>query len=379
MAAAEDPRPVVVVTGALAPYTHVLYNDLARGLDRPLRVLVCSAGETSRLWRLDQDRAYGFEVLPGLRWHRSTVVNHYANPSVARRLLALRPAALVLNDFSPTMLVAASVARLRGIPYGLRTDGVPETDPGRGWGPRGLIRRIVAGGAAFGIGPSQGSRALLESCGLAGPFSLSPLLPAWQPSSEPPAEGRPHDVLFCGSLNDEVKGARFFTDVVLGCAERGRRLSVRVAGEGPLRGEMESRFRSAGLEARFDGFLQQDRLAEAYASARLFHFPSRNDVWGIVVQEALQSGTVVVASPHAGAARELVAAEGAGLVLPLDRDAWIRATIDLLADEARCSALRAAGRRALRAYTPARARDAYLDRLGPVLRPGAGHIAAHPC
>ena len=76
---------------------------------------------------------------------------------------------------------------------------------------------------------------------------------------------------------------------------------------------------------------------------------------------------------------ERLATEGAGLVLPLDRDAWIRATIDLLADEARCSALRAAGRRALWAYTPARARDAYLDRLGPVLRPGAGHIAAHPC
>lgn len=379
MAAAETPRPVVVVTGALAPYTHVLYNDLARALDRPLHVLACSAGETSRLWRLDQDRAYRFEVLPGLRWHRSTVVNHYANPSVARRLMVLRPAAVVLNDFSPTMLIAAAVARLRGIPYGLRTDGVPETDPGRGWGPRGLIRRIVAGGAAFGIGPSQGSRALLESCGLSGPFALSPLLPAWQVPAEPPTEGRPYDVLFCGSLNDAVKGARFFTDVVLACAALGRRLSVRVAGEGPLRGEMEGRFQSAGLEARFDGFLQQDRLAEAYASARLFHFPSRNDVWGIVVQEALQCGTVVVASPHAGAARELVAAEEAGLVLPLDQDAWSRATLDLLANEGRCAAFRAAGRRALRAYTPARARDAYMDQLDAVLRPSAGQAAARSC
>jgi glycosyltransferase involved in cell wall biosynthesis len=152
-----------------------------------------------------------------------------------------------------------------------------------------------------------------------------------------------------------------------------------VAGEGPLRGEMEDRFRSAGLEARFDGFLQQDRLSEAYASARLFHFPSRNDVWGIVVQEALQCGTVVVASPHAGAARELVAADGAGLVLPLDLDAWICATLDLLADAGRCAAFRAAGRRALRAYTPARARDAYIDRLDAVLRPSAGQAAAQSC
>ncbi len=363
-------RPVVIVTGAIAPYTHVLYERLARALARPLHVLACSAREASRQWSLEEPRHYRLEVMPGLRVYRSTVTNHYANPSVFLRLAALRPKAMVLNDFSPTMLMAALAARALGIPYGLRTDGVPEIDPGEGSPTRRLIRTVLAKGAAFGIGPSQGSIALLERYGLAGPLAVSPLFPAWQPVGSPvPAARRTYDLLFCGTLNDEMKGARFFTDVVLGCAARGHQLAVRVVGDGPLRGEMEARFAAAGMAARFDGFLQQDALAEAYGSARLFHFPSRGDVWGIVAQEALQSGTVVISSPHSGVAREVVGPMGCGLVLPLEPEAWITATLGLLADPARGEALRSAGVAALATLTPERACRAYLSLLQPLLAP----------
>ncbi|MFE1601180.1 glycosyltransferase family 4 protein [Methylobacterium sp. ID0610] len=355
------PRPVVVVTGALAPYTHRLYEHLAGELDRPLHVLSCTPREAARQWVVPAPRHYRHAVLPGLRWHRDSIRNLYVNPAVVPRLLALRPAALVLNDFSPTMGFAAAAARLRGIPYAIRTDGVPETDPGGRSRPHRLLRRGIVSGAAFGLGPSAGSARLLARYGLAADrFALSPLFPAWSPAAAPPpGAARPYDLLFCGMLNEAVKGARFFTEVVLGCLARGRRLSVRVAGDGPLRSEMEARFAEAGVPARFDGFLSQDALAETYASARLFLFPSRGDVWGIVVQEALQSGATVLASPHSGVARELLEAEGCGIVRPLDRDAWIAATLELLDDPARRSALRAAAAAVLPRYTPEGAASGY--------------------
>jgi glycosyltransferase involved in cell wall biosynthesis len=356
------------VTGALAPYTHLLYTLLAEVLDHPLHVLACSARETARQWSLDENRRYGFEVLPGLRWHRDTVTNHYANPSVITRLLALGPAVAILNDFSPTMALAAAFARLRGLPYGVRTDGVPETDPGTRSGVHRLLRRAVIPGAVFGLGPSLGSRDLLQNYGLKGPFGLSPLFPAWRPH-EAPSEERRFDLLFCGSLNEEVKGARFFTDVVVDCAARGTTPRVRIVGDGPLREEMRGRFAEAGVDAHFDGFLQQEALAEAYGSARLFLFPSRGDVWGIVVQEALQSGTVVVASPHSGVARELVQPHRCGLVLPLDVAAWTEAVLALLADQAAQAQLRAAGRVAMRDFSAERAAAAYSSTL-------AAHLGA---
>lgn len=366
-------RPVVVVTGALAPYTHVLYERLgarlAEGFGRRLHVLSCTPRESARQWVLAPPLRYRHAVLPGLRWHRSSIRNLYLNPAVVPRLAALAPAALVLNDFSPTMLMAAGAARLRRIPTLIRTDGIVETDPGRGSVPHRLLRRAIVGGAAAGLGPSEGSRDLLVRYGLAPErFFLSPLFPAWTPPAPPPPDSkRPYDLLFCGMLNEEVKGARFFTEVVLGCLARGRRLSVRVAGDGPLRGEMEARFAQAGLAAHFDGFLGQEALAETYASARLFLFPSRGDVWGIVVQEALQSGTPVLASPHSGVATGLLTPNGCGAVRPMDVAAWVEATLALLDDAGQRRDLREAAELVMPRYTPEAAVEGYIDALRPFL------------
>ncbi|AWN54344.1 glycosyltransferase [Methylobacterium sp. 17Sr1-1] len=365
-----DPdRPVVVVTGALAPYTQVLYRALAAALDRPLAVLACAAREPARQWELAAADGYGFEVLPGLRWHRDAVRNLYVNPGVVTRLAWLRPAAVILNDFSPTMAMAALAARALRIPYAIRTDGVPETDPGTRSPAHRALRRAIVPGAAFGLGPSEGSRALLAGYGLAPEAVLrAPLFPAWTPAPPlPGSEDRPYDVLFCGILNEEVKGARFFTDVMRACAAAGRPLRVRVAGDGPLRAEMAARLAEAGIPARFDGYLAQGALAEAHASARLLLFPSRGDVWGIVVNEALQSGASVLASPHSGAARELLEARGCGTVRPMEVEDWARTTLALLDDPDRRARLRRAAERAMPDFSLDRAVAAYREGLASVV------------
>lgn len=369
VAEARGRHPVVVVTGALAPYTHVLYERLAERLDRPLHVLSCTPREAARQWVVETPRLFRHEVLPGLRWHRDAVRNLYVNPAVVPRLAGLSPAALVLNDFAPTMLMACAFARLRRIPYLIRTDGVPETDPGQRSAAHRWLRRSIVSGAQGGIGPSPGSARLLARYGLpAGRFAAAPLFPAWTPPGPPPPDGeRPYDLLFCGILNEAVKGAGFFTEVVLGCLARGRRLRVRIAGDGPLRAEMEARFAGAGIEAQFDGYLGQDALSAVYASARAFLFPSRGDVWGIVVHEALQSGTPVLASPHSGIARDLLATHACGEVRDLVPEAWIEATLSLLDDDARRRTLREATARALPHYTAEVAVQAYLDGLRPIL------------
>lgn len=367
MPAAE--RPIVVVTGALAPYTQVLYRALAARLDRPLIVLACTAREPARQWELAAADGYGFSVLPGLRWHRDAVRNLYVNPSVVSRLAALRPSVLILNDFSPTMAMAALAARILGIPYGIRTDGVPETDPGARSRPHRALRRAIVPGAVFGLAPSEGSRTLLAAYGLApGRIHAAPLFPAWTPRGPLPApESRPYDVLFCGIINEEVKGAGFFTDVMRACAAAGRRLAVRVAGDGPLRSEMTARLAEAGIPARFDGYLSQEALAEAHASARMLLFPSRGDVWGIVVNEALQSGTAVLASPHSGAARELLEARGCGVVRPLEVEEWARTTLALLDDLDQRADLRRAAERALPDFSLERAVEGYRVGLASVV------------
>jgi glycosyltransferase involved in cell wall biosynthesis len=69
-----------------------------------------------------------------------------------------------------------------------------------------------------------------------------------------------------------------------------------VVGEGPQRGDLEARFPAA----RFLGQRTGDELARIYASSDVFVFPSRTDTFGLVLLEALASGTPVAAYPVQG-------------------------------------------------------------------------------
>ncbi len=327
---------IVIVTGARAPYTHLLYEALGEAASEPVHVLTCTEREATRLWQIPPARAYRHAVLPGLRVTRSLTSTVYFNPAVVWRLIALRPSVLIVNDFSPTAALAALTARWLGIPLGVRTDSVPATDPGAHSAPHRLLRRAIVSRSAFGIAPSAASAELLRSYGLhAERITRTHFFPGWQPRHAAPAfADRAFDLLFCGTLDEPVKGALFFSDVVLRLAERGRRLAVRVTGEGAARGEMERRFAAAGIHARFDGFVDQSELEAVYGSARLLAYPSRGDVWGIAVNEAMQCGTPVLCSPHATAGSELLVPAGAGAVAPLDIDLWADRVTAMLDDEA---------------------------------------------
>ena len=69
-----------------------------------------------------------------------------------------------------------------------------------------------------------------------------------------------------------------------------------VVGDGPQRPGLQARF----AQAKFLGQKTGDELAAIYASSDVFVFPSRTDTFGLVLLEALASGTPVAAFPVSG-------------------------------------------------------------------------------
>ncbi|KKB61839.1 GDP-mannose-dependent alpha-mannosyltransferase [Robbsia andropogonis] len=69
-----------------------------------------------------------------------------------------------------------------------------------------------------------------------------------------------------------------------------------VAGDGPALADLKTRY----PDVNYLGVLSQPDLAEVYASADVFVFPSRTDTFGLVLLEALASGTPVAAYPVTG-------------------------------------------------------------------------------
>lgn len=323
---------IAIVTGAIAPYSNRLFNALAAAHDLDLHVFTCAEIEPQRQWRVAPATNYNLKVLSGLRYHIDDMRHVYFNPSVLKHLWQLRPSAVILGAFSPTMMVAAAYALATRTPLGISTDGSLVTDPGKTSAVHRWVRNALVPRASFGIGASEASLKLLAHYGLPpGKGHIVPLIPAWNaPAMITPFEQRPFDVLFCGSVDEYRKGALFFGNVLIDCKARGMTLRARIVGDGPDRQELESRLRAHGIPAQFDGYLQPEQLPEAFSSTKLFMFPSRADPWGLVANEAVLCGTPVLCSPHAVSSVEMIDRFNVGQMLPVDVTAWSTATLNLL-------------------------------------------------
>ena len=169
-------------------------------------------------------------------------------------------------------------------------------------------------------------------------------------------------VLYVGRVSEE-KGVRQLPRLHDALYRLGVDHRLVVIGDGPLRGELGR----LCPDALFPGTIGKAALAEAYASADVFVFPSTTDTAGNVVLEAQASGLPVVVS-NAGGPRELMQPDITGHVCGPEPAAWIEATAQLLVDADR----RRAMGQAARAFAETRTWQATLAPLFDTYRRAAG-------
>lgn len=115
-----------------------------------------------------------------------------------------------------------------------------------------------------------------------------------------------------------------------------------IVGDGPARTPLTEML--AGLPVVFTGYLRGEELAQAYASADLFVFPSPHETFGNVVLEAMASGLPLVA-PRSGGLLDFARDGQHGLLFePEDQQAFTAATRQLLADPTLARQMGANGR-----------------------------------
>src|SRR5262249_25553554 len=103
-----------------------------------------------------------------------------------------------------------------------------------------------------------------------------------------------------------------------------------IIGDGPERTALEGRY----PDARFLGAKHGAELADLYAAADVFVFPSRTDTFGLVLLEALASGLPVAAYPVPGPL-DVIGSRPVGC---LDEDLSVAARKCLEIDRAQCRA-----------------------------------------
>ena len=168
------------------------------------------------------------------------------------------------------------------------------------------------------------------------------------------------DVLFVGRLSRE-KGADVLLDALRGLPG----LRVVIAGDGPLREELAAQARSIPASIEFRGRVPRKDLPALYTRAALQVVPSRSEPQGVVVLEALASGTPVVGSAVGGIPEMIDESRNGWLVEPKRPDRLRAAIHSALENRDRLDEMRAAARASIAPYTFHRLSDAlagaYLD------------------
>jgi glycosyltransferase involved in cell wall biosynthesis/predicted metal-dependent phosphoesterase TrpH len=190
------------------------------------------------------------------------------------------------------------------------------------------------------------------------------------PGAGPPPQGA-IDVLYSGRITRE-KGADLLADAFLLARAREPRLRLVLAGGGPEQERLRER---VGDAATFLGWLAGAELANAYASADLFLFPSATDTFGQVILEAQASGLPVIAVAEGGPL-SLIEDRVTGLLCPADAPALADALLELASSPLLRERLSRAALASVRQRTWERALERLAEGYRRVLSPDAHQIDA---
>ena len=105
---------------------------------------------------------------------------------------------------------------------------------------------------------------------------------------------------------------------------RSRAFTLAIVGQGPERESLVKLASAEGLtNVAWISNLSQEELSRLYRSSDAFVFPTMEDIWGLVVNEAILSGLPVLCSQYAGCAPELLEEEN--IFDPLSDASWANA------------------------------------------------------
>jgi glycosyltransferase involved in cell wall biosynthesis len=333
-------RRIAFLTNILSPNRLPIFERLARRFD----VVVLYSGEESNrdAWSgLDgQVRGFATVRVPGLsfRWNkrgRSGVndLRHlHLDLGLFLALLRLKPDAIISAEMGFRSSVALAYGRLFHCPVWVWWGGTRHSERGIGLLKR-AFRRWFVGRTSRWFSYGMTSTEYLLSLGVRQDriVELQNCVPegAYRLRAQPLLNLRVRPVVLSVGRLVPAKGMDLLLEAAARLQAEGLTFSLLVVGNGPQRGPLEERVRHLGLsDIHFHGSEPPERMPAVYRSADVLVFPTLDDVWGLVINEALWSGLPALVSVYAGCAEELVARENVFDPLdPIDFTAKLRRAV----------------------------------------------------
>lgn len=323
----------MIITNIPVPYRLPIFEILNKEYQRDFLVVYCAEKELNRKWKINSinfNHVFLKEKVISKKDGFNFVHNNF---DIFNILKNFNPDIVITTGFNPTHLYAWFYSKLLKKRHICMTDGWIESEKDLSILHK-IIRKIVFSSSDAFIGASKNSLLLYESYGIkkCKLFQSHLCIDNKKFDNKKLFKNRVYDVMFSGHLS-EHKMPLFFYCIVEKLIEKIPDLRVLILGTGPLEKELLLKLENLGVDFFYPGFVEQNELPMYYSDSKIFLFTTKIDAWGVVVNEAMASGTPVISTPYAGVIDDLLIDSYNGFILDADVNKWVSKIEDILSDE----------------------------------------------
>lgn len=314
---------VLFQTNIPSPYRVAFFNELGKYCDLTVLFESHSANDRDAAWRADKMKNFTPIYLKGKRVGTAEAIC----PSIIKYLSKGKYDVIVIGFFaSPTGMMAIEHMRIRHIPFVLSSDGgMVKNDAGI----KHKIKQHFISAASAWLSTGKTTTEYLTY------YGADPKRVYIYPFTSVMAE----DILkqpltitekqeyrkLLGMKEDKVilsVGQFIYRkgyDVLLkACKQLDSSIGVYIVGGKPTEEYLNLKEQLDLEHVHFVNFMTKNKLANYYKAADLFVLPTREDIWGLVVNEAMAYGLPVITTTKCVAGIEMVKDGVNGQIIPVE-------------------------------------------------------------
>lgn len=371
-------KKVLIIHNVISPHVTPLFQILAKKVD--LTVFYCAKNEANRMWN-EKPKGYQFKVLPNLsvKIRGRDLFTYFINPTIIKEISKLKPEIVITAGWDIfAYQIAFFYCKLKGIKYILWSGSTKYEKSWRREVSKPLVKIIVKGSDAC-IAYGTRAKEYLESLGaeskkisislnttdinryriLAGKYRKSK-----SSLKKKMNLGDKYLIMYYGQLIHR-KGVDILIDAYERVKKQYKVAALLIIGSGPLETTYK---RIVDRRKLKDVVFIKDpgdiEICRYYAISDLFVLPSREEVWGLVINEAMACGLPIITTNRVGASADLVLDGRNGSIVGVGRSKDLsRAMINLIKNDELLNRYSVYSRNFIKNFTPKSASVSFINTI----------------
>lgn len=312
---------VLFLTNIPSPYRVAFFNELGKEVELTVLFEKGASDERDASWKEYHFQNFTGIILPS----RRASVNTAFCPSVCRYLNRSWDHIICANATTPTGMLAIQTMKLRGLKYWIEGDGAFAKS---GKGVKEKIKKHFLSGATGYFSTSKAHDEYYLTYGAKADriyrYPFTSICESDVLKSAPVEEEKRRIKSSLGMVDNPVVLSvgqmipRKGVDILIRTAARCKGVDFYLVGGKPT-DEYTGLKKTLNAENVFFGdFKKPAELKRYYQAASLFLLPTREDIWGLVINEAMANGLPIVTTNRCVAGLELVKNGENGYIVPVE-------------------------------------------------------------